>query len=109
MEKKTTRPGLLQITLITKQHFGTTPTYCTKCKKRVTFKMIRADSSYTQMCACGCSLIQFHKPDTYHKGIFYTKKFIPAKKYDPNYKGKDDFEKEGFKKVQENGKTVYSK
>jgi predicted nucleic acid-binding Zn-ribbon protein len=103
-------PGIVQVMLITRQHFGTIPTYCIKCDKKVSFKMVREDSSYTQLCGCGCSLFQYHKPDEFHSTAFFTRKFIPSSKYDPTHKEKDELQKIGFSKEQkENGKTVYKK
>lgn len=101
--------GIVQIVIITRQHFGTVPTYCTKCKEPISFKIIKEDGSYTQLCKCGCNIFQFHLPDKFHKTPFFTRKFISAKAYNPDFKNKDLLEKEGFEKTEKNGVSKYTK
>jgi hypothetical protein len=109
LEEKKVKWGLIQIALVIKQLFGTTDTFCINCGKKISFKRIREDGSYTQLCDCGCNLIQYHKPDEFHKMFYFTRKFIPKKKYDPNYKNKSELEKIGFEKKIIDNKTIFVK
>lgn len=108
-KNKNPRRGIIQTLLITRQIFGENPTYCKRCKKRLSFKMIRGDASYTLLCNCGCTLVQYHRPDKYHKTCFWTTQFIPAKKFDPKHKNKDQIERLGFEKTEKNGAKIYEK
>ena len=104
------KTGLMQVMVITRQHFGKIPTYCLRCKEKISFKIVKTDATYTQLCPCGCTIFQYHAPDEFHKTAFYTKKFIAKKNFDPNHKNKSEPERAGFKKIQEkSGKTVYLK
>lgn len=103
-------PGVIHVILITRQHFGQIPTYCKKCRKPITFKLMADGFSYTKKCDCGCNIFSYYEPDVSHRTAFYTRVFVPAAKFDPAYKHKDSLEKQGFKKLEQpNGKKVYSK
>jgi len=101
--------GIIQVAVITRQHFGQIATFCLRCDEIISFKVVREDGSYTQLCKCGCNLFQFHAPDEFHKNAFFTRRFISSKKYDPKMKNKHELEKIGFKKTTEkNGKVVFT-
>lgn len=74
-------------------------TYCKKCRQQVKISEFDDSGSYTKKCLCGCEVNQFHVADEYHTEPFYTKNFISAKEFIPNYKKKDPAELLGFTKV----------
>lgn len=106
--------NLLQVGLRTKQILGTINTICKKCDKVETTKFYDDDTgslpagSFTKRCGCGTWVYKFHnvneKPDPQNPVSYYTKAFVSAQVFDKDYKNKDSFEREGFKKV--NGKYV---
>ena len=110
-EEPNAKHGLMQAAVITASAFGRLQTFCKKCDSLVTFKQLDKDDgfSYSYLCKCGFTLYKFHKPDQFHKRAYYLKVFIPASKYDPQYKHKTELEKIGFKKTHQNGKTVFEK
>lgn len=103
------RGGFMQIILVSMRSFGTAQTFCKKCSKVETFKLIDTDGSHSYLCGCGCTIYRFHYPDDFHEKGYFVKSFVPATEYDPNYKGKNEFEKEGFHKKIINGKIIYER
>jgi len=95
---------------IAKQRFEAIPTFCSKCKARVTFKLINKEKSdFTTKCKCGCTVYKSHLKDEYHKTEFYTVIFIPVKKHIKDYKNKNVLERQGFKKkINKSNRQVYS-
>lgn len=102
--------NLLQTGFITKQVLGETPTICKKCGKTETSKFYLNNDeslpvgSFTKRCGCGTTIYKHHFPDEHNATDYFTKAFVPVCGFDKNYKQKDSFEREGFKKV--NGKYV---
>jgi hypothetical protein len=87
---------------------GSTNTFCLKCGKRETFKLLndaksmRADCDHSYLCACGCTIYRFHEPDQSHETEYFVKSFIPREQYAKNYKIGKQFETNGFKKTIDN-------
>jgi len=94
--------------VIRRQGVGEIKTYCTRCEKLVSFRLIDTRGSFTWLCACGCSIFKYHDADKFHDEPYYTKNFIPKQLFDREFKRKDLFEKQGFKKiVKKNGDSKY--
>lgn len=102
--------NLLQTGFITKQVLGDTPTICMKCRKTETSKFYVDNDgslpvgSFTKRCGCGTWIMKHHFPDEHNSTDYFTKAFVPVHVFDKDFKNKDSFEREGFKKV--NGKYV---
>lgn len=88
-----------------KQVSGEIPTFCGKCGKIITKKLLYFSEknpfgfNHTEKCNCGCAINYYNKPDEFHKTEFYLKVFRSKFK---------DREK-NFKKVFRNGKTKFIK
>ena len=89
---------------IIKKELGEIPTFCGKCGKPITFKLLYFSNknphgkNYTKKCLCGIEINYYNKPDKFHETEFYLKVF--RSKY-------QDKEKNFKKKVLKNGKTKY--
>ena len=106
---ETVKAGMMQSIMITMRAFGRLQTFCKKCGREETFKILDFNGTHSYLCKCGFSLYKFHKPDEFHKKAYFLKVFIPASKYDPNHKHKSELEKIGFKRKEVNGKTVFER
>ncbi len=106
--------SLMTVGLRTKQMLGEIKTICKKCDKVETTKFYDGVSeslplgSFTKRCGCGTWIYKYHNvndfPDPNNNESYYTKAFVPVHVFDKDFKNKDSFEREGFKKV--NGKYV---
>ena len=92
--------GLIQNIVVLKQMQGEIPTYCKKCKMKITFSSFDDVGSYTKKCNCGCEINRFHSADEFHETPFFTKNFVSSKEFIKNYKTKDPAELLGFKKIE---------
>lgn len=91
---------------IIKQLFGEIPTYCGKCGKKITFKLLYFSrknplgKNYTKKCGCGIEINYYNEADKYHETEYFVQVF--RSKY-------QEKEKNYEKKVFKNGKTKYIK
>lgn len=100
---------LIEPLIISMRACGTLQTFCKKCNRLETFKIIDQQGSHTYMCGCGCTIYRFHMADEFHRKSYFVKSFVPSTEFDPEYKSKNEFEKAGFQKKHVNGKTVYER
>jgi len=89
---------------ILKQFSGEVDTFCKRCKKKRSIKIME-DSSFTIKCKCGCDVHRYYEKDEFHDKPFYTRNFISHKEFNEIIHKREEFEKLGFKK-DKSGKWV---
>lgn len=88
------------------QQTGQQKTYCAKCGKIISFKLLDFSDknpfgyNYTRKCGCGVEINYYKKPDEFHSEEFWVKVFKTK------YENKDFLWK---KKVLNNGKQIIAR
>ena len=101
--------GLIQVGIVISRSFGTSQTFCKKCGKTETFKIIDGLGSHTYLCGCGCTIYKYCLPDENHDKFYFLKTFVSKSLYNKKFKNMDKIEQLGFKKsVNKNGDVSYA-